>query len=173
MEFAMVQFLKSKVPHQAEVIAEYLGKSRNSGPDCRTHFFCNESALAIMEFLGNHQEAHFIKSHLEHLNAGTCWADTGYRNISHFFNPTTRKGLWNFPSAAVTLSKFVRQAIKFSHKANMSKALFYTGAAAHLIQDMCVPHHSCGLLFDGHKEFENWVLTKINHYPPCTHKTKY
>jgi phospholipase C len=161
----MVQFLKSKVPPQAEAIAEYLSKSRSSGPDCSTHFFCNESAVAIMELLGNKQQADFFRDHMEELNAGTCWADTGYRNISHFFNPLTRKGLWNFPSAAVSLSRFIRQAIKFSHKANIGKAMFYTGAAAHLIQDMCVPHHSCSLLFDGHKEFEHWVMTKIQDYP--------
>ncbi len=32
--------------------------------------------------------------------------------------------------------------------------MFYLGAALHLVQDMCVPHHSLGIIFDGHKEFE-------------------
>jgi phospholipase C len=37
------------------------------------------------------------------------------------------------------------------------RAFYYLGAAAHLVQDLCVPHHAWGFLFDGHQEYENWA----------------
>lgn len=161
----LVPFIRSTVPARIDDLAYYLEKSGESGPDCITHLFCNESALAIMEHCGNSQEADLLRPCLADINEGAVWADGGYRNITHFFNPLTRRGLWNLPSAAASFRQFFRQALKFGQKANLAKAMFYFGAAAHLLQDICVPHHSCNYLFSGHAEYEHWVEANLAEYP--------
>ncbi|MDR3566007.1 MAG: zinc dependent phospholipase C family protein [Negativicutes bacterium] len=161
----MVQFIKAKVPTRIDMLANYIGNSGETSAGCVTHQFCNQSALAIMECGGNKEEAELIRPFLAQINEGIVWADGGYRNITHFFNPLTQKGLWNLPSAAAGFRQFIRQAIKYGQKANLAKAMFYTGAAVHLLQDICVPHHSCNLLFSGHAEYEHWVEGKLDDYP--------
>lgn len=161
---SVVQFIRSKVPARIDDIADYLGKA-GTNSDCSTHLFCNESALAIMKQRGSREEAALIKPFMARINEGVLWADGGYRNITHFFNPLTRRGLWNLPSAAASFRQAVRQAMKYRQKANVAKAMFYVGAAAHLLQDICVPHHSCNLLFSGHAEYEHWVEANLDDYP--------
>jgi phospholipase C len=73
--------------------------------------------------------------------------------------------LWNLPSAADNLKRFLKQAIKYGQKANLPNSMFYLGAAVHLLQDICVPHHSCNFLFHGHAEYEGWVKAHLNEYP--------
>ncbi|MBC8015113.1 MAG: phospholipase, partial [Sporomusaceae bacterium] len=43
-------------------------------------------------------------------------------------------------------------------------AILYLGAAAHLVQDMCVPHHAKCQLFDGHKKYEVWVEKNLQDF---------
>ena len=45
--------------------------------------------------------------------------------------------------------------------------MFYFGAACHIIQDLTVPQHAKGKLFDNHRQFELYVkenYTKINRF---------
>jgi len=49
-------------------------------------------------------------------------------------------------------------------KNNKKKSLFYLGAAAHLVQDLCVPHHARGIAFNGHNEYEKWVQENSQSY---------
>lgn len=160
----MVQFIKSKIPARLDALADYRGRS-GAGSDCATHLFLNESALAIMEHNGGRDEAALIRPLMAQINEGVLWADGGYRNITHFFNPLTRRGLWNLPSAADSFRQFFRQAMKYGQKANLAKAMFYIGGATHLLQDICVPHHSCNLLLSGHAEYEHWVEANLGEYP--------
>jgi phospholipase C len=161
----MLKLIKSKVPARIDDLNDYLGKSRGTGTSCATHQFCNESALAIMEYSGNKEEVDLIRPFLAAINDGALWADRGYRNITHFFNPLTKRGLWNLPSVADSFRESIKRILKYGQKANPERAMFYTGAAAHLLQDMCVPHHSCNLLFSGHAEYEHWVEARLAEYP--------
>jgi phospholipase C len=131
---------------------------------CPTHWFINESALEFLASAGYKHDVDLIFPYLENLQAGVAWADSGYKNISHFFNPETKKGIWGFASAACDFIKYLNKADSNNRKGNMAEAMFYVGAAAHLLQDLCVPHHTCGLLFDGHKEYESWVEQKFTNY---------
>lgn len=131
---------------------------------CPTHWFINEAALDILAQAGYTQDVNFISPHFRSLQAGVSWADSGYKNISHFFNPATKKGIFGFASAACDFIHYINKATEKSHTGNMEDSIFYLGAAAHLLQDVCVPHHSTGLLFNGHKEYENWVEHNFINY---------
>ena len=51
--------------------------------------------------------------------------------------------------------------------------MFYFGAACHIIQDLTVPQHAKGKLFDNHRQFELYVkenYTKINRFK-CKEET--
>lgn len=131
---------------------------------CPTHWFINEAALDILSAAGYSSDVNIIFPYLHNLQEGVAWADSGYKNVSHFFNPVTRKGIWGFASAACDFVHYLNKATQKAHKGNLTDALFYVGAAAHLLQDLCVPHHTCGLLFDGHKEYEDWVERNFMNY---------
>lgn len=94
------------------------------------------------------------------LLAGVAWADTGWKNITHYFHPATGQGLLLFPSALAYYQRYLARAEREARRGNWPKAAFYLGAAAHLVQDMCVPHHATANVFYGHREFESWVVPK-------------
>lgn len=132
--------------------------------NCPTHWFINEAALEILSTAGYKTDSNFIFPFRDDLQNGVAWADFGYKNISHFFNPETKKGIFGFASAACNFIHYLNKATQKNSQGNLKDAMFYLGAAAHLLQDVCVPHHSCGFLFDGHKEYEQWVEQNFMNY---------
>jgi len=122
-----------------------------------THEFCNQQAIKILHNDGFTLYAQFLTTYMTELNAGVYWADNGWRNVSHYFEPTSGKGLWQFATAMETFQLYYQQGISNLHGNNYGRAVFFLGAAAHLMQDLCVPHHARGKLFSGHKEYESWV----------------
>ncbi|GMB01476.1 zinc dependent phospholipase C family protein [Pelosinus sp. IPA-1] len=124
---------------------------------CTTHQYCNEQALNILQYNGFMQETVLLRNYYKQLQDGVIWADLNWKNIHHFLHPKTRRGFWHFSNAAGDYLEFFNTAIKFVRQGSMKEAIFYLGAAAHLVQDMCVPHHAKCQLFDGHKKYEIWV----------------
>ncbi|WP_018702937.1 zinc dependent phospholipase C family protein [Anaeromusa acidaminophila] len=94
------------------------------------------------------------------LLAGVAWADKGWKNITHYYHPHKKKGLLMFPSAFLYYKEYLTKAKRLAQRGKWGKAAFYLGAAAHLLQDMCVPHHATGNVFFGHREFETWAAPK-------------
>lgn len=137
-----------------------------SNPDelCLTHRFCNDQALAILKEQKPREVSALLESGLPSLQTGVVWADLEFKNINHFFNPLTQKGLWRFSPARYIFAIYLSKASRLAKKEDLSEAFFYLGAAAHLLQDMSVPHHVCGHLFNGHKRFENWVQTHLKEF---------
>ena len=129
-----------------------------------THEFCNQQALQILHNDGFALYAQFLTTYMTELTAGVYWADKGWRNVSHYFEPSSGKGLWQFATAIETFQLYYQQGISNLHGKNYSRAVFFLGAAAHLMQDLCVPHHARGKLFSGHKEYESWVQQCYTHY---------
>lgn len=127
----------------------------------KTHEFLNRQAIIILSRDGLESNACFIQHYLSELNAGIYWADKGWKNVSHYYEPLTGKGLWYFANALDVFSAYFTAAIKSARQLDFAKSVFLLGAAAHLLQDVCVPHHARAKLFSGHKEYENWV--KANH----------
>lgn len=131
---------------------------------CITHQYCNDQALAILQNNGYIQEAILLGAYYQQLQNGVIWADLNWKNIHHFLHPHTRHGFWHFSNAACDYLEFFTLAIKCARQGYVEDAIFYLGAAAHLVQDMCVPHHAKCQLFDGHKKYEQWVEKNLHNF---------
>lgn len=122
-----------------------------------THEFCNRQAITILRNDGFERTAVFLETYLPELNAGVLWADQGWKNVNHYYQPVSRKGLWRFTNAWEEFQEYYGLMMEYAQKRNAGKTCFYLGAAAHLLQDMCVPHHVCSKVLDGHKQYEAWA----------------
>jgi phospholipase C len=129
-----------------------------------THLFCIKQALQILKNDGAKQYARNISNYIDLLNNGVLWADKGWKNFSHYFDPVVCQGFGPWPDARVEFDIFFNKALTHFKKGDKVKYYFYLGAALHLIQDLCVPHHAKGAAFSGHKEYEKWVLNNYNDY---------
>ncbi len=119
-----------------------------------THPFCSQQACRILRGDGLEREASLFEVMLPQLETGSNWADRGWRNVNHYYDPETGTGLWRYPNAAEACGRYFHRALGW-FKSNPGRAFFYLGAATHLVQDVCVPHHASGQLWNGHKEFES------------------
>lgn len=113
---------------------------------------------------GHRQAAQFFELFSEQLDRGVVWVDNGFRSTCHLYDPDTRSGMWRWPSAAEKCSEFHNKALDLWQKKKHFRAMFYLGAALHLIQDVCVPHHASCKLFSGHAEFEEWAGNRKENY---------
>ncbi|MDA8234518.1 MAG: zinc dependent phospholipase C family protein [Clostridia bacterium] len=123
----------------------------------QTHNFCNQQAGIILEEDGRPEVAGIMKLYLPELNRGVHWADASWKSSGHFYDPQTKKGYGHWSDGSQECRLYYSLAAKHWRRDEPSKAMFYLGAAVHLVQDLCVPHHARGLLFDGHQEYENWA----------------
>jgi phospholipase C len=122
-----------------------------------THTFCVEQAITILKRDGLEDFSQIAAGYFKELKKGILWADTSWKCTSHFYNPQSKKGWSNLPNAVQEGEIYWHKAIAGWNKGQRKKAFFYLGACAHLIQDMCVPHHARGVVFAGHQEYENWA----------------
>lgn len=129
-----------------------------------THEFCNRQAIIILKNDGFASYADLLAKYRRELDLGVYWADKGWKNIHHYLDPLTGKGLWQFANAVVTFESYYRAALAAGWRRDPARAAFFLGAAAHLVQDLCVPHHARARLFDGHKQYETWVEERREHY---------
>lgn len=129
-----------------------------------THEFCNRQALHILRSDGFARYADFLQLFRQEIDCGVYWADQGWKNVHHYFEPTSGKGLWHFASARHEFAVYYRMAVFSLRRADLRRAAFLLGAAAHLVQDMCVPHHARAKMLDGHKQYETWVEKRFNRY---------
>lgn len=122
-----------------------------------THELCNRQALVILRKDGFVHCADTFEEHLVSLNAGVYWADQGCKNVGHYLDLKADRGLWRFPSAIEEFRRYFGQALHHARRYAWSEAVFFLGAAAHLVQDLCVPHHATVKVFSGHQQYEAWV----------------
>lgn len=129
-----------------------------------THEVCNLQALAIMRSDGLSTYADVLQPYLTELNMGVYWADKDWKNVHHYFDPVSGRGLWQFTHAIDNFQMYYQAALKAARQNHLKKAMFFLGAAAHLVQDLCVPHHARGKLLNGHKHYESWVQERCGQY---------
>lgn len=122
-----------------------------------THTFCNHQALKILKKDGYNTCLKHLNNYFEFVNRGVLWADRGLKYFSHYFNPATNSGLGPWPDARLEFNNYFKKALVLWNRGNKKKAFFFLGASVHLVQDLCVPHHSKGIAFFGHQEYEKWV----------------
>lgn len=129
-----------------------------------THEFCNSQALSILRRDGFSRCAGFVQRHLREINAGVYWADDGWKNVGHYLEADSGKGLWRFPNAINDFRCYFHQALYQARRGDCYKAAFFLGAATHLLQDLCVPHHARVKLLSGHKQYEVWAQDQYRKY---------
>lgn len=133
-----------------------------------THEFCNRQALAILRNDGLEKYADLLAPFEAELNQGVYWADKDWKNVNHYFEPHTRKGLWNFNNAIDTFEMYYQYSLQYLRQYDVKKSIFYLGAATHLLQDLCVPHHARAKLLYGHKAYEQWAQAHCKDYETAT-----
>jgi phospholipase C len=113
---------------------------------------------------GLDQSVSYFRTYLKEINLGGYWADKSWKNVDHYYVPETGKGIWPFGNALDTFGIYYEWATKEIRTGNFRKAAFFLGAAAHLVQDLCVPHHARGQMFNGHKEYESWARQNMSDF---------
>lgn len=129
-----------------------------------THEFCNLQAVQILRRDGFSRCAGFIQQYLPQLTAGVYWADEGWKNVGHYLVVGSEKGLWRFPTAIEEFRRYFGQAFYRVRRGDRAKAAFFLGAAAHLVQDLCVPHHARARVLSGHQQYETWAQANCQRY---------
>ncbi|HZK54920.1 MAG TPA: zinc dependent phospholipase C family protein [Desulfosporosinus sp.] len=144
-----------------------------------THVHCLEQAYITLNQDGKEDVAEFFKVHNAMLTKGLYWADRGWKNVNHFYRHPDKQGILRWPGASGECQYYFNKAFTYFPK-NVNKGMFFLGAALHLVQDMCVPHHSLGIVFDGHAEFETWATENWSKFPatsgiylPFTHPAEW
>lgn len=122
-----------------------------------THPFINRQARQILLNDGHRQAAQFFNMFADQLDSGVVWVDNGLQSTCHLYDPDTKSGMWHWPSAAEKCKEFYQKALKLWQNKKHARAMFYLGAALHLVQDVCVPHHASCRIFNGHVDFEHWA----------------
>lgn len=125
-----------------------------------THAFINEQGREILFNDGYRKAAQLFKMFAGQMDAGALWVDRGLKSACHHYDPDTGSGMWFWPSAAEKCSDFFSRALNLWQSKKHSRAMFLLGAAAHLVQDLCVPHHAACRLFGGHAQYEGWAEKK-------------
>lgn len=129
-----------------------------------THIFCNRQAIEILRTDGKISNYHFLDKYLNEMNRGVIWADKGWKNFAHYLDPKDGQGFGPWPDAGTECCNFFENAVSSWLRQEKKRAAFFLGAAAHLVQDLCVPHHSRGIVFCGHNEYEIWVQENYKNY---------
>lgn len=125
---------------------------------CEVHIFINRQALEILKNDGYVEECQFYNQYIEQLNKGVVWADQDFRSREHFYNPYTHKGLYGCKSSKQRFAQYYGCALVHWDCGDKDKAMFYLGAAVHLIQDSTIPQHGSVNLLKSHRRFELWVI---------------
>ena len=129
-----------------------------------THSFCNARAIDILAREAFLPCADFFSAYIKEINQGGFWADSQWKNIDHYLEPKTGRGIWPFGNALDTFQQYFARAVKEARQGNRCKAAFFLGAASHLVQDMCVPHHARGRMFSGHQDYEIWAMKHYSEF---------
>lgn len=129
-----------------------------------THLFINQQARLILRRDGWEREARLLDGFAAALDEGTVWADRWLKNNCHYYDPTCGAGLWLCDNAANKCQQFFFRALALWRGRQQHRAMRFLGAAVHLVQDLCVPHHATRQVFHGHAEYEKWVEQNYHSY---------
>lgn len=126
--------------------------------ECKVHKFINNQAILILKNDGNIKQYNFFAKHIPDINVGAVWADQDYKSTNHFYNPDSAKGLYGFSNAHIMCVHYYTIALTKYLEGDEKGAMFYLGAACHLIQDVTIPQHVNVKLLKHHRKYEQWVI---------------
>lgn len=128
---------------------------------CIVHKFINIQAIEILKNKEFSEVYNFYKANVKELNAGVTWADQDFKSSNHFYHFNKGTGLYGFSNALTEFQKYYKRALKFYEEGDIRQAMFYFGAACHLVQDATVPQHVNNKLLKSHRNFELWIISKL------------
>lgn len=129
-----------------------------------THSFITNQARQILDNDGYKKAAHIFNIFDEQLVKGVVWVDIGLKSACHYYDPDTGTGMWPWPNSAVKCAEFFYKSLDLWQRNKHAMAIFSLGAAIHLVQDACVPHHAACKMFNCHLEYENWAEKRKDNY---------
>jgi phospholipase C len=128
---------------------------------CTVHKFINIQGIEILRNEGYNEAYDFYKGHIRALNLGVTWADQDLKSSNHFYHYKSGKGLYGFSDALTECKKYYGRAQGYMDAGDADKAMFWLGAACHLIQDTNVPQHVNNKLLKSHRRFELWIIGRL------------
>jgi phospholipase C len=132
--------------------------------ECKVHKFINIQALVILKNDGHSKAFNYYSNYIKDINAGAVWADQDYKSTNHFYNPDYDKGLFGFSNAHKECVRYYAQALTKYFEWDEKGAMFYLGAACHLLQDVTIPQHVNIKLLKHHRKYEQWVIKAYEHH---------
>lgn len=124
---------------------------------CNVHKFINLQALRILKNDDYLPAYELFTLNIAKINEGAYWADQDFKSSSHLYNPYTKKGLFGRKNAMELAVEYYTKAEEFFIDGSDDEAMFYLGAALHIIQDMTIPQHANVRLLDNHRQYETFV----------------
>ncbi|MCX7884727.1 MAG: zinc dependent phospholipase C family protein [Caloramator sp.] len=132
--------------------------------ECEVHKFINNQAVEILKNDKHYKAYNLIINYINEINSGVVWADQDFKSSNHFYNPDNEKGMYGCSNALLETRRYYSKAIKYYNSGNIKMAMFYLGAACHLIQDITVPQHVNVKLLNQHRQYEQWVIKAYKEY---------
>lgn len=129
-----------------------------------THLFLNSQALSILKNDGMWDSYSIFNRYRHYLDLGNLWADKGWKCFAHYYKPHNGKGFIPWITAISESVTYFNTARYNWKNGKREEAMFYLGAAAHIVQDMCVPHHAMGIALNGHRKFETWAINNKSQF---------
>lgn len=129
--------------------------------NCTVHKFIIMQSIEILKNDGYVKEYELFKKYIKSINEGVTWADQDFKSSNHFYHPEKERGLYGFSDALTECCKYYKHSINYFEAGDIHKAMFYLGAACHLVQDSTVPHHVNNKLLKSHRKFELWIVSKL------------
>lgn len=102
-----------------------------------THTMCNRQAHIILFKDGYNELAAIIDEFGLYLDKGVSWADEGFKNMAHFLNPRTLRGLHGWTDAARECSLYWNKAVRQWQQHNFEQ-LFSTWGRLFIWYRTCV-----------------------------------
>lgn len=128
---------------------------------CMAHKYINNTSIELLKDEKYMHEYNFFCKYKAELNSGVTWADQDFKSSNHFYHFQSGKGLYGFSNALEECTKYYNEANIYLEIGDIKKAVFYFGAACHLLQDVTVPQHANKRLLKSHRKFELWIISKI------------
>jgi phospholipase C len=133
-------------------------KKRIIKTECIVHKAINIQSLHILRNDGYFDAYNFMSEHVDALNDGAVWADQDLKSSNHFYSPKTKRGLYGNSNAKNECESYYNRALNEFVLGDINQAMFYLGAACHLVQDVTIPQHANVKLLKNHRSFENWII---------------
>jgi phospholipase C len=120
------------------------------------HKFINSQALKILKNDNLTECYSLFQKYIKEIDRGVRWADADFKNSGHFYNPNKKRGLRGRKNALSLAEDYYTIAVS-AWDEDVLKAMFFLGAAAHLVQDLTIPQHASGRLLKEHHKYEKYI----------------